>query len=472
MKKLVAILQPFGLALVIAAGFAIVYGGIVMIGLLVIDHAIQPREVARNVYIGADGAPMIWEFAGGSPQKYLTLDGKEIEETPDFSNPPTLLVPASPWYFNAAPGDWLATDIRLERPPTTWYLVYEAKEHGQAYFEGFDRASMLRAGYIGTRGFRSDVPPPDERFTVDGRIEPFELYARGPVGVHGWDFADLYMVSENTVVEVDFRKRTVHTLLTADNLHSVGFMMPPIGWNVNGSPVTKDRDSTPFLVVRESDRVLLLDSKGVEQMSYAIPDELRGEDFGFYQKDNLAIAMVTRLRPPITDLYWFDRQGQITKRAKVAISTQDPIVQRPNLHSWVVAVALPCPLAAVLEPTFGQDFRRQTDGTAAAAFTEIRSAIGDRWSSLAVLCAISAVLAWLAVRRQRAFGQRDVLSWGLFVLILGLPGFVAYRVHRRWPVRTACPWCNRLAPRDRETCVHCGKEFPRPERKSSEVIAA
>jgi hypothetical protein len=474
MKKLVATLQPFGLAIVIASGFAMIYGAIVMIGLLMIDHAIQPREVARSVYIGPDGAPVIYEFQpGGSfAQRYLTLDGKEIQETPDISNAAMLFVPASPWAFNPAHGDLLATDIQLQRPPTNWYLVYEGREHGRAYFEGFDRASMLRAGYIGTRGFRADTPPPDERFTVDGRIEPFELYARGPVGVHGWDFADLYMASGNTVIEIDFRKRTIHTLLSADHLHSVGMMIPAIVWNANGAPVTKDRDSAPLLAVRESDRVLLFDSKGVEQGSYAIPDELRGEDFQFYQKDKLAIAMVTRARPPITNLYWFDRQGQISKRAEVVNSTQDPILQRPDLHCWVVAVTLPCPLAAVLEPAFGPDFRRQTDGTATAAFSQIWSAIGEHWPSLAVLCAISGVLACLAARRQRVYGQRDVSSWAVFVLVFGLPGFVAYRVHRRWPVRAACPWCNRLAPRDRETCVHCGKEFPRPEPKGSEVVAA
>jgi predicted amidophosphoribosyltransferase len=58
-----------------------------------------------------------------------------------------------------------------------------------------------------------------------------------------------------------------------------------------------------------------------------------------------------------------------------------------------------------------------------------------------------------------------------FVFILGVPGLLAYRFHRRWPVLEACPACKQDVPHDREACSHCGSEFPRPEPKGTEVFA-
>jgi hypothetical protein len=53
----------------------------------------------------------------------------------------------------------------------------------------------------------------------------------------------------------------------------------------------------------------------------------------------------------------------------------------------------------------------------------------------------------------------------------GVPGYLAYRVHRDWPARIACPACGKPAPRDRENCLAFGKPFPVTGPKGIEVFA-
>jgi hypothetical protein len=82
-------------------------------------------------------------------------------------------------------------------------------------------------------------------------------------------------------------------------------------------------------------------------------------------------------------------------------------------------------------------------------------------------------LAVLCYHRQLRYGERgwDRWLWLLFVLVLGLPGWIGYRFGRSWPVLEACPGCGTSARRDREACVHCEADFPRPALRGTEVFA-
>jgi hypothetical protein len=73
------------------------------------------------------------------------------------------------------------------------------------------------------------------------------------------------------------------------------------------------------------------------------------------------------------------------------------------------------------------------------------------------------------VRYGASLAERIV--WPLFVLLFGLPGWIGYRFGRSWPVLEACPECGVAVPRDRERCLHCINDFPRPALKGTEVFA-
>ena len=57
------------------------------------------------------------------------------------------------------------------------------------------------------------------------------------------------------------------------------------------------------------------------------------------------------------------------------------------------------------------------------------------------------------------------------MILFGLPAYVGYRLHRRWPIRLPCPHCQGLAPRDRTACAECGDGFPEPAGKGIEIFA-
>jgi ribosomal protein L32 len=90
---------------------------------------------------------------------------------------------------------------------------------------------------------------------------------------------------------------------------------------------------------------------------------------------------------------------------------------------------------------------------------------------LIVVTVLSAGLAIVVWRRQRRYGAAGTALWMIFVVLGGLPGLLAYRFHRRWPVLQACPACGETVPRDRDACAHCGAEFPSPAPKGIEVFA-
>jgi hypothetical protein len=101
----------------------------------------------------------------------------------------------------------------------------------------------------------------------------------------------------------------------------------------------------------------------------------------------------------------------------------------------------------------------------------LRRALFDTWPQSLVQIILSAVLGWMCWRRQRLDTERGTWAWMTFVVLFGLPGWLGYIWHRRWPVLAACPACGRKAPRDREDCAGCLAEFPLRSLTGAELFA-
>jgi len=93
------------------------------------------------------------------------------------------------------------------------------------------------------------------------------------------------------------------------------------------------------------------------------------------------------------------------------------------------------------------------------------------WPATVVIFLLGVILAGLCYRRQQKYGLPWTGAWTVFVLLFGLPGYVGYLAHRSWPARLPCPHCGRPAPRDRPACMGCGRDFPEPALKGTEVFA-
>jgi hypothetical protein len=89
------------------------------------------------------------------------------------------------------------------------------------------------------------------------------------------------------------------------------------------------------------------------------------------------------------------------------------------------------------------------------------------------LLAVSFALAGVGFIQMSRWGveSSERAAWTLFIAATGLPGYVGWRWHRRWPVMEACPQCSQATPRDRDVCIHCRTECPEPAPTGGEIFA-
>ena len=74
----------------------------------------------------------------------------------------------------------------------------------------------------------------------------------------------------------------------------------------------------------------------------------------------------------------------------------------------------------------------------------VTAAMADVWPALVFVCVVGAVVALLAHRHLRRNDVSHRAAWLVFVFLFGLPGYVGYRLHRRFPRRDPIPPPERL----------------------------
>jgi hypothetical protein len=112
-------------------------------------------------------------------------------------------------------------------------------------------------------------------------------------------------------------------------------------------------------------------------------------------------------------------------------------------------------------------------GSETTIFIALGRTLRQFWPAAVLAHFLAACLAVLCYRRQVRYGlgRGERIAWPLFVLILGLPGWIGYRFGRKWPVLESCHDCGVAVPRDRESCVRCANAFPSPALLGTEVFA-
>jgi hypothetical protein len=96
---------------------------------------------------------------------------------------------------------------------------------------------------------------------------------------------------------------------------------------------------------------------------------------------------------------------------------------------------------------------------------------GLAWPPLVLVIVVGAALAWLTYRLQQKYRRPGTGAWVTFVLLLGLPGFLAYWLEQRRPKLEACGSCHAIVPRDRDACAACDSQFPAPPLVGTEIFA-
>jgi hypothetical protein len=354
---------------------------------------------------------------------------------------------------------------------------------------GYDSKSRACVGYLGTAGFRADPLSPEERVPFAGatwgdearvfctrgtrgfydhtqyRIDPSS--GRAPRGcVSPWD---VYVFGrDGKVYHADLQKRTLEVALEEPRLRSVT-LCAGLPDPVRGTPFRP--------AARTEDAVLMLDDRGRLLARYPIPEPLRGLSFTFAETtggealmywhspyDGMATQVEYRI-------YWVAPEGGYREASASLLPWwSDGMVRILQVLGGVVMPA-PLVLGGIIANTRpGELLNRMLPPTYTHAPGR---ALAEYSPALVIALLLAAGFAVLCYRRQVRFGasRPERVVWPLFVLALGLPGWVAYRFGRSWPMLQSCPACGAGVPRDRGDCVCRAAEFPRPALKGTEVFA-
>jgi hypothetical protein len=206
---------------------------------------------------------------------------------------------------------------------------------------------------------------------------------------------------------------------------------------------------------------------------YSLPEKLQGREyFTFYELANdTALAINSVGFSGTQEFLWFDTDGKILKEQTVKLKQYYvPATDRETAFSIIGMI--PVPLAFDTYAFLFNPLGMVSTGQAAGYGEALTKTISAVWPAGVLLLAITLILVWLTWKRQEKYGFDDnKLGWSIFVLVLGVPGYAAYRMHRSWPVLLACESCSQPVPRDRKTCSRCSSSFPLPELKGTEVFA-
>lgn len=381
-------------------------------------------------------------------------------------------------------------------PATFWYYMQDRHVAAGGYFAGYDSRTNQFVGYRTRSGLHKTLPgDPADRFRVPQHqtglvIASSQSFYYGVGGVHEpWstyaansrDFRDwiVFLVDDNRVVEVNLRESKLpsRSMFAADALTSLA-VHAGLQYDEESDDELTPRSKKTLrvqddaLVASTTAELIFFHPADESIVRIARPDELVGEDLGVYRPINgnylLKKTDYDRDAGATTHLvYTLSPTGDVLSRREIVTSRQN---QGTEMIPAMMAMLVPHPLGAtlfagVLMPMQSLEFSEVQ--TYAAA---LRQSLSEFWAFVAITYVLGVFLSWRCLVRQRRSGDATVVPWMIFVFVTGLPGYLGYLAHKRWPVRLPCPSCASRTPRDREACLDCGLAFPSAELKGIEVF--
>ncbi len=488
--KTQGLFQRLVLAGMLAGGFAALWGVLALWAVQVAEHVLSSDQVAEGLVFLPDGqarrTSCVSPYEG---LQYRDLEGNPLppEDQAD-ARQRGIVLPVSLYDDPVRERPWEQRIRSLGDgglPAVYWYFVSDGSPEGAGYFVGYDSKSKACVGYLGTAGLRSGPLPPSERIPFAGATWPPRICVlciqphdgptshpgnlSGPVGRPSQgsvSMQDAYVVGrDERIYHADLRRRTLEVVFQGPRLRSAA-LVSGLADPVRGTPT--------WLVARTDEAVVVLDARGKLLERYPIPPALRQQEFTFspttigeglmYQHSPLDVLA----KQIDYGIYWVKPDGHFRQ-------AQATLARGEDMMSWPIISGLSLPAPLVLTGVVGT-FRPASlleEGLAATYPEALGRALREFRPALLLAMLAGGVLAGLCYRRQVRYGARGMerLAWPLFVLALGLPGWIGYRFGRTWPVLQSCPSCGAAVPRDREECVHCRSEFPTPALKGTEVFA-
>lgn len=419
-------------------GFAIVHA-LASAWIIGLWQVIVPNShVFEYLQITEDGEPLIGSWtAGDQVRSFRKLDGSVVANDSeilqssaalaDFSRPVTQMQM-----------DW-SQRIKGFQDYTSeasfWYFVAPPDRPGMACFEGFDRLTRRRIGYLGRNGFSLVRPTLDQYFPIGtgpisrvitssqrswaGAVEP-DYY--GSYGAENAAADAVWLLSEDQIYELRLRSRQVRVLYQgAKPLRHLAQLFQ-----------ARDGKYTLKLAIRTDTEFLLLDPKSsdVELLPSELPaigtqEYLYLTSNGDWIRLTSTMALIHEIRQ--SHVAWYDNQG-ILKRE------EDVTLHQSQRRNGDPALYCPIPVAAWLFCGVGGWLAPGLMPEGLSPLQQILEICSVHWLWLLTSTVIGIVAAWDCRRRERIWGCAG-WGWPIAVGILGWFGWVGYVCLRPLPQR-------------------------------------
>ncbi|MBI2298852.1 MAG: hypothetical protein HYU66_07875 [Armatimonadetes bacterium] len=360
---------------------------------------------------------------------------------------------------------------RVDSGPDGVYAWWRPVRGGQAWLVCYDPVTRRLMGSLGEGGFEPGKRVASRPFALSiaefqhglGHVltRPLPFTSGAPGGSRSSTGTrppeQVFLLTGGRVWRLDIGRREVRELYREPGLLSVSILFRTASRRAAGPP---DYD----LCLSAPDRLVVLDPLTGVHTTYRRPVELRGElSFGVTDS-GLAVARYSRTHGRDTEVAYFAPDGRITRQLRWSRPASGPErVPTPSTR-WVHGAATAGPLMAGLGVAVEALALAYPERPTTAP--EVRG----RWACLAVGALAGLLAAVLTLRRQRRWAGRCTAAWGVLAALFGLPGYVGYLTHRRWPARVKCPGCGKPTPCDHPRCIGCGDELPGPEARDTDVI--
>lgn len=487
MRKM-GLVQPLIQATMLALGFTAVWGLLGMWAMEVAVYVAHSGQDREELAFLADGTPLMeyWNDEQNRARRYSDLKGNAVTPPQEGDRNAWLFPSHFPAKLpeRAARGDvsWgerirSMTDGRS--PATVWHFVTDGRPNGTAYFVGYDSESHSCIGYLGTGGFRKGPLPPEEQISFGGPVDGTRSrvcfqdrglsYGGGRFGIarspHGFVSPwDVYVLGcGGKLYHADLQNRTVRLVLEDTRLRSVRLL----------ADVSKSMRGTLFrLGVRTDDAALVMEEGGEILRRYPIPQSARERELFVAETSTGEAVMFWKNDPDSSTakaehrIYWQTPNSRC-REASVFLTGHGEV---PPRSSYGMVMPSPLLLGGYIACFRVPGLLEQANLTYSEALGRV---LIHFWAAFATAQLFAFTLAMFCYRRQVRYGasRTERIIWPVFVLLFGLPGWIGFRFGRSWPVLEACPDCGVAVPRDRESCLRCTNDFPRPALRGTEVFA-
>jgi hypothetical protein len=444
----------------------------------------------ETIALSPDGEPLIQRYGQvGTMNSYqaeqlLTLTGDPSDVHPQTAYGANYIEGGNR-YVPDGPLPWwqrLAGVNDGGQPATYWYVIHDGHIPGRAYGVGYHSKTKAVVGYFARTGFSAKAPPREEWFQMSGEL-------RGLTSANNISSEPRYfslesyflLLADGKLWKIDVARRQVKSLLDCPAAYTLGTtwqipdksqlpVAPAAATEAEPDGEPKMPENTDRVAIRQPDNLIVFDKRTGNQMSFPLPASTRDVGISTWVLPDGKLLLFSEFdvetkKPP--QLIWLDSEGRIIKEQSPHLASHTGR-ELPIPEVWKENLRAPVPLNKAMLFAFVSYF----EGKRAHSFWTGFGIVWKRaWLAALALIPVGVVAAWAAYRRQKRFALPHAGVWAAFAFWFGIPGWIAYRFHRAWPMLDDCPACRQPTPRDRETCLECGASLPAPPLKGIEVFA-